>query len=114
MFDKNGKVENKLEFSSMGTNSSMSTKKNMHAVSLYGDDTIQCIKEKILYGTKDNDAIKPFSLEEMYLYVISERPFVLLDWYKHVTENETRLLTREMFCQLLVNFSNIPENDGDA
>lgn len=114
--DKNGKVEHKLEFSSMGTNSSMSTnsKKNMHAVSLYGDDTIQCIKEKILYGTKDNDAIKPFSLEEMYLYVISERPFVLLDWYKHVTENETRLLTREMFCQLLVNFSNIPENDGDA
>ena len=72
-----------------------------NTISIYSDDTIRLIKQKILYGTKKTDV----SIDEMYLFIVVEKPFILLNWYKQITKNETIPLTKEYFCQLLLNFS---------
>jgi len=82
-------------------------------ITLYTDDSIQTIKEKIMYVYLNKFPDNPkVSLEEMYLFIVVERPFNLKDWYKNVTQNEKIKLTRELFSQLLVNF-HFTENIND-
>ena len=103
--DKEGNVFKCVDFTRDSSMLNMNTNKVV-PLSIYPDDTIQQIKEKIVQGVSsaEEDGIE-FSLEEMYLFANVERPFVILDWYKQVTQNETVPLKTEIFCQLLVNFS---------
>lgn len=82
------------------------------SISIHSDDTIQTIKEKICYGTRDQ-GLESYSLEEMYLFAVVERPFVLLDWYKQVTQNESIPLTHERFGQVLVNLASMTGDTDD-
>ena len=72
-------------------------------ISIYSDDTVRIIKQKILYGIRSLKS--DVSIDEMYMFIVVEKPFLLLNWYKQITKNETIPLTKEYFCQLLLNFS---------
>ena len=72
-------------------------------ISIYSDDTVRIIKQKILYGIRQKKT--DVSIDELYLFIVVEKPFILLNWYKQITKNETIPLTKEYFCQLLLNFS---------
>ena len=92
----------------------ISTESNTIPISIYADDSIHLIKQKILHGTKKHTDVPEYNLDEMYLFVLIERPFILLDWYKQITQNETIPLTPANFSQLLVNmnkFQQEPEED---
>ena len=81
-------------------------------ISLSYDDSIKIIKYKLLHGlySKDLDEI---SYEEMYLFVVVEVPFNLLQWYKQITKNDTIKVTAQTFCQMLTNLAEIDNNDEE-
>jgi len=80
-------------------------------ISIYSDDSVRLIKQKILYGIR---TIKTdVSIDEMYLFIVVEKPFILLNWYKQITKNETVSLTKEYFCQLLMNFSVTEKSEDE-
>ena len=80
-------------------------------ISIYSDDTVRIIKQKILYGIRTLKS--DVSIDEMYLFIVVDKPFILLNWYKQITKNETIPLTKEYFCQLLLNFS-VTEKSEDV
>ena len=81
-------------------------------ISIYSDDTIRLVKQKILYGIRKSKT--DVSIDEMYLFIVVEKPFILLNWYKQITKNETIPLTKQYFCQLLLNFSLTVKSEDDA
>ena len=93
--DKNGFVEKSYLFDSSDANND-----GVVPISIYADDSIKNIKYKILKGVEN-----PHCYEELYLFAIIEKPFVLLDWYKHITHNDTVTLRKNDFHQVLVNLS---------
>jgi hypothetical protein len=98
--DSKGSISNTFQFPDSTT-----------SISIYSDDSIRIIKQKILYGIRSQ--ISNLSLEEMYLFISVKRPFVLLNWYKHVTYNETVPLKRDIFCQLLLNLLSMEHSEED-
>ena len=74
-------------------------------LSIHYDDSIKNIKYKILDGLYSKDLDK-ISYEEMYLFVVVEKEFNFLKWYKQVTKNETKPLNASLFKQILINWLN--------
>lgn len=79
--------------------------------SIHYDDTVKRVKYKILDGLYSKGLDK-ISYEEIYLYVIVDKPFNLLKWYKAITRDENVPLRAYTFCQALTNWSDCGnEND---
>ena len=79
-------------------------------LSIHYDDSIKNIKYKILDGLYSKDLDK-ISYEEMYLFVVVEKEFNFLKWYKQVTKNETKPLNASLFKQILINWLNSGNTD---
>ena len=105
--DGNGKVSSSFDFTRESPSMSLNSGQIV-PISICPDDTIQIVKEKIIYGVQGK--IPEFSGDEMYMFVIKERPFKILDWYKNVTQNEKKPLRTEEFCQLLIHFSEMDKD----
>lgn len=73
---------------------------------IYPDDTITTIKYKIVNSLHTIDEYENISYEELYLYGTKERSFDLLKWYKQISENDTKVITKAIMNQLLANLSN--------
>jgi len=67
------------------------------------DDTITTIKYKIVNSLRTEEEI---CYEELYLYGIKERSFDVLKWYKQISENDTKVITKAIMNQALANMSN--------
>jgi hypothetical protein len=78
-------------------------------ISIHYDDSIKNIKYKVLDGLYSKDLDK-ISYEEMYLFVVVEKEFNFLKWYKQVTKNETKSLKATLFKQILINWCNCGNN----
>ena len=93
--DKTGEVYKTFEF--------LDSNATGVKISIYADDSIKMIKEKILFGVMSVDLELKFCIEEMYLFGIVEQQFDVLSWYKQITQNETVPLEKETLCQLMIN-----------
>ena len=100
--DESGKISSSFDFTRQPNTMSLANTQTV-PISIYPDDTIQIVKEKIIHGVQHK--IPEFSGDEMYMFVMKEAPFKLLDWYKNVTQNDKKMLRTEEFCQLLIHMS---------
>ena len=89
---------------------------------IHADDTIRDIKHKIVNEVIEfykKSKIKAFSLsvEELYMFGLSQKDLDMIKLYQEITENDTKKLTKEKFFQYATNISSDPymldKGDGE-
>lgn len=89
---------------------------------IHPDDTIRDIKHKIVnevveFYKKSSQKDFPLSVEEVYMFGLSEKDLDMIKLYQEITENDTKKLTKEKFFQYATNISTNPyrldKGDGE-
>ena len=89
---------------------------------VHPDDTIRDVKHKIVnevveYYKNSNSKDFPLSVEEIYMFGLSEKDLDMIKLYQEITENDTKPITKEKFFQYATNISTNPykldKGEGD-
>ena len=132
VFNSNGEIDTIITFSGLKegseyfTNNEMKEIEEKHikiinsSLTIYRDDSIRTIKEKIMYIIKNNNNIgrRNNNIEDIYLFSDIIERINLVELYQVVSLNERKPVGKEVFAQLLNNlnipiaiFDNVPKKE---